>query len=393
MDESLIKDIIMEFEDAYEDIVNNINSLKILPGRKEYINVIIRKLHTMKGNFQMGGWNDLGNMIHKLETLMQQIRDQSITYHELFGSFIRLVLEEIKEMFSKYISSGKMPHELVFISNALDQVINPQPQERLEAIRLILKMLDPFHEVDYSSLTAQAPEEQVQTNSPQNLNPHTKISETPIQKSNPASSSILRTSESHLVRGIDLELDLRFFQEISLAVEHRLNSHPGKTQFILEIAMDINHRAGSKVPNDQLKAAVFLHDWGLSQLPTALLEKKEKLSPEETEKIRAHTQIAYEFLSKFPHWHKAAMILLQEQERPDGTGYPKGLKDDDICDGSKILSIVRAFEEIVHNRPYKQLSSRTVIAAIMKINQQSGLQFNEFWVDVFNNSIKALYSS
>jgi HD-GYP domain-containing protein (c-di-GMP phosphodiesterase class II) len=81
---------------------------------------------------------------------------------------------------------------------------------------------------------------------------------------------------------------------------------------------------------------------------------------------------------------------MQHHERTDGTGYPLGLKEDDICDGAKLLAIVDTYDAMTHSRAHndeKQLSKKE---AVIEINRSAKGQFSMQWVRLFNQAMTSL---
>lgn len=105
---------------------------------------------------------------------------------------------------------------------------------------------------------------------------------------------------------------------------------------------------------DWLCMAAMLHEIGCILLPEGLLLKAGKISDEERALIQMRPEFSYEIIKKLaPDCAEAAEIALQVHERPDGTGYPKGLSGDEIRLEAQILSAVEVFEALTHHRPYR----------------------------------------
>ena len=106
-----------------------------------------------------------------------------------------------------------------------------------------------------------------------------------------------------------------------------------------------------------IQVAGLLHDIGKAAVPAELLVKPSQLTAQEFELIKCHPQAGYDVLKDIPFTDSlgkdVAIIVLQHHERLDGTGYPQGLKDDEIEYESKILSVADIFEAISSHRPYR----------------------------------------
>jgi len=104
---------------------------------------------------------------------------------------------------------------------------------------------------------------------------------------------------------------------------------------------------------DGLRLAGLIHDIGKISIPSEILNKPGRLSEVEYNLIKTHSEIAYEILKHvdFP-WPIADMVL-QHHERLDGTGYPKGLKSDNILLEAKILAVADVVDAMAAHRPYR----------------------------------------
>ncbi len=106
---------------------------------------------------------------------------------------------------------------------------------------------------------------------------------------------------------------------------------------------------------DWLCLAALLHEVGCVRLPDGLLQKGGDIGDEGRELIRRRPEFSHEIIKELaPDYSEAAEIALQVHERPDGSGYPKGLKGDEISLEAQILGAVEVFEALTHNRPYRE---------------------------------------
>jgi putative nucleotidyltransferase with HDIG domain len=125
----------------------------------------------------------------------------------------------------------------------------------------------------------------------------------------------------------------------------------------------------------------FLHDIGKMAIPDAILRKPAKLTPEERAVMRTHTELGYQMIRKIPYLQEAAEIVYSHQEHFDGSGYPRGLRGEEIHIGARIFAVADTFDAITSNRPYRQ--ANTMEAARKEILRCSGSQFDPSIVDVF----------
>ena len=125
----------------------------------------------------------------------------------------------------------------------------------------------------------------------------------------------------------------------------------------------------------------FLHDIGKMAIPDAILRKPGALTPDEVGIMREHCYHGFQILRKIPFLQEACDIVYAHQERWDGTGYPRGLKGDEIPLGARIFSVADTLDAITSDRPYRPAQSLT--AAKEEIQRWSGRQFDPQVVTVF----------
>src|SRR5213596_1342792 len=125
----------------------------------------------------------------------------------------------------------------------------------------------------------------------------------------------------------------------------------------------------------------FLHDIGKMAIPDAILRKPGALTPEETEIMREHCFRGYQMLKKIPFLAEASEIVYSHQERYDGSGYPRGLKGDEIPLGARIFSIADTLDAITSDRPYR--AAQPITMARDEIVRFAGRQFDPDVVRTF----------
>src|SRR5229473_1928457 len=125
----------------------------------------------------------------------------------------------------------------------------------------------------------------------------------------------------------------------------------------------------------------FLHDIGKMAVPDAILRKPGKLTPDEILIMQEHCYHGYEILKKIPFLNEAAEIVYAHQERYDGTGYPRGLKGDQIPLGARMFSVADTLDAITSDRPYRPAQS--LAAARAEIARWSARQFDPEVVKMF----------
>jgi HD-GYP domain-containing protein (c-di-GMP phosphodiesterase class II) len=104
----------------------------------------------------------------------------------------------------------------------------------------------------------------------------------------------------------------------------------------------------------QLEVAALLHDIGKIGVPDAILKKPGKLTDEERTLMNKHPEYSWSILRLFPGLDKASLYALHHHESYDGLGYPGGLKGEEIPAGSRIVSVIDAYDAMISNRCYRK---------------------------------------
>ena len=128
-----------------------------------------------------------------------------------------------------------------------------------------------------------------------------------------------------------------------------------------------------------IELASTIHDVGKISIPVEILTKPAKLSNVEYLLIQTHAEAGYDIIKnvKFP-W-PIALLILQHHERMDGSGYPQGLKGDDILPGSRIIAVADVIEAMASRRPYRP--ELGIDAALAEIKQGRGTLYDPAVVD------------
>ncbi|QHS51322.1 HD domain-containing phosphohydrolase [Edaphobacter sp. 12200R-103] len=150
------------------------------------------------------------------------------------------------------------------------------------------------------------------------------------------------------------------------------------TAYTIELARSLG------VGRDELRTiarGAFLHDIGKIATPDAILLKPGRLDETETAIMREHCQRGYEMLRKIPFLCDAAEIVYAHQERYDGSGYPRGLRGNQIPLGARIFTIADTLDAMTSDRPYRK--GTTFATARAEIIRCSGTQFDPAIVNVY----------
>jgi len=130
-----------------------------------------------------------------------------------------------------------------------------------------------------------------------------------------------------------------------------------------------------------IEAAALLHDTGKIAIPEHILNKPGKLTAAEFEKMKLHAPIGAEILSSIEFPYPVVPIVRHHHENWDGTGYPDGLRGEDIPIGARILSVVDCFDALTSDRPYR--SRMTDEMAVRILMERRGTMYDAVVVDAF----------
>ncbi len=131
----------------------------------------------------------------------------------------------------------------------------------------------------------------------------------------------------------------------------------------------------------KLNYAALLHDIGKIGIKGSILNKKDKLTPEEYEEVKKHPEIGAKILQKVRYLHDIVPIVLYHHERWDGKGYPKGLKGEEIPLLSRIIAVADTFDAMRSDRPYRKALPLKMV--IREIRKNAGKQFDPKIAAVF----------
>jgi len=130
-----------------------------------------------------------------------------------------------------------------------------------------------------------------------------------------------------------------------------------------------------------LEIAALLHDIGKIGIPDAILNKPGRLTDEEYELMKKHPEYGWMVLRRMPGFERVSLLILHHHESFDGKGYPGGLSGEEIPIGSRIVSVIDAFDAMVSSRPYRQ--GLPLEEAARRLVQSSGTQFDPRVVERF----------
>lgn len=180
------------------------------------------------------------------------------------------------------------------------------------------------------------------------------------------------------------EAQVEILERLALAAEFRDDATQEHTQRVGDMSARLARRLG--LPDHQvslIRRAAPLHDLGKIAVPDSVLLKLGRLTHDEFELIKGHTQVGARILSgsRHPLLQLAEQIALTHHEHWDGSGYSPTFSGEDIPLVSRIVAVADVFDALTHARPYKK--AWPVAEAVAEIRRQRGRQFDPRVVDAF----------
>ena len=211
----------------------------------------------------------------------------------------------------------------------------------------------------------------------------------------PVSSPIVRArvrTHLSLVRVDELkQTRLQIVQRLGLAAEYKDNETGLHVIRMSHYSRILALAAGfSELAADDLLNAAPKHDVGKIGIPDAILQKNGKLDEAEWVVMRSHAQIGAEIIGEHPSGllQMARSIALTHHEKWDGSGYPNGLKGEEIPIAGRIVAIADVFDALTSVRPYKPAWSLEDTLAL--IQRESGKHFDPHLVELFLSQMPAI---
>lgn len=176
-------------------------------------------------------------------------------------------------------------------------------------------------------------------------------------------------------------LHLRTIEALSLAIDAKDHSTHDHLRRVRVYATEIGRELGlDETELEALRAAALLHDIGKLAVPEHILSKPGRLTPEEFEKLKIHPIVGAEILDRVQFPYPVVPIVLAHHEKWDGTGYPYGLKGEQIPLGARILSVVDCLDALASHRQYRRaLPLRDAMEVVV---HAAGTSFDPRVVDI-----------
>ena len=184
-------------------------------------------------------------------------------------------------------------------------------------------------------------------------------------------------------------LHLRTIEALALAIEakdHTTHDHLQRVRvYAIEVAKELGVTAGEM---EALHAAALLHDIGKLAVPEHIISKPGRLTPEEFEKMKIHPLVGAEILERVRFPYPVVPIVRAHHEKWDGSGYPFGLKGEEIPIGARILSSVDFLDAMASDRQYRR--ALPLEEVMKRLSAESGKSFDPKVVSVLERRYRQL---
>jgi len=176
-------------------------------------------------------------------------------------------------------------------------------------------------------------------------------------------------------------LHVRTIEALALSIEAKDQTTHDHLRRVRIYAIEIGKELGlSECELEALRAAALLHDIGKLAVPEHIISKPGKLTPEEFEKMKIHPVVGAEILERVQFPYPVVPVVRCHHERWDGTGYPSGLKGEDIPIGARILAAVDCLDALASDRQYRK--AVPLAKAMEIVRSEAGKSFDPRVVEV-----------
>lgn len=354
LDSDMLDDLLEEISELYQSSESTLIALEAEPADVELQRSLFRAIHTIKGDLGLVSFDPIIPLVSHVEDLLDYLRNGKIEYTSIMSDLVLLTMDRVEQFVEQVISAGVVEYDNELFDKLvtqIDQIIPDNIAEHQSLLSNAVLLLDP-------SLNIQTQQQ---------------------QESQPA----------HISTALEEELadDLEFFRQVMLPIERRSRYWSGRAERIAKLCLYINEVAGKPVPEEQLIAACYVHDFGMAFISHELLHKSEPLNPEERQILQEHIDGSARLLKHLPKWQQALKIVVQHHERSDGSGYPLGLKEHEICDGAKLLALADSYEALTHERAQIHHIKRPMRRAVIELNADADKLFSPVWIEHFNKAM------
>ncbi len=339
---NLDREIIYDFKNC---LIENVEDIEFCISKldtnedPDLIDELFRAMHSLKGNCRMVLLLPFVYITHELEEIVSEMRDDQRHYHHLYGSIFISVITIIEKMTIQLIEqaecSGEMLEKLdVMIKKVRNAKANATSDDLIAAEEVLSELI----------VLQEAPL------APSEMAVQEPVSPPPERLDNISAETAIEKPIQNRAPIVESNSNLLFFQKLSKQLDNLSIYRHGRTQEVLELCLALNEKLREVVDEKQLTAAAYIHDFGMAFVSAVILNKQQKLSKEELTIIHEHVNHGRDLLINVDGWQQAAIIVEQHHERYDGTGYPNGLKENEINPGAVMLALADTYCAITNER-------------------------------------------
>lgn len=359
IDDDIKAELMEAFSDLYLDIEETLAQLKHGESQED-LNSLFRHIHTIKGNAAIVQLHQVVNYTHALEEVMGCLRSRKYALTTPLSDIVHVAVDRLRDLHLRELYNDHF--ENLYENELTACFVDLAQADEYQVNEICLRTLNDI-------IDGVTPE----------------IHENPSPLTVPQTTNLeCFTAPTNLSQQ---KFDLIFFKDLAKQVDGRSQYWQGRSEAIHDWALKMNALRGTAVDPTQLSAAAYMHDVGMTFIPSTILAKKGTLTEDEITQIKQHPVLGYNFLIRIPGWNEAATIVLEHHERIDATGYPLGNNGAIIHEGAKILAIIDAFFSIINGRA-DRTHRKSMVRAVSELNARVGTQFDESWVETFNEMLR-----
>ncbi|MDM7859442.1 HD domain-containing phosphohydrolase [Alteromonas sp. ASW11-36] len=369
LDDEILGDLMEEIQELYEASEQTLIELELRPEDNELQRSLFRSVHTIKGDLGLVSFSPMIPILQHVEDLLDYLRKGQIAYTSTMSDLVLITMDKVKTFVEQCMNQGKAPydgdmHDRLVAAIAKIQPDNQAMHEKLLANAVLI--LDPSLDLGGDNDDGDS--------------------------SAKPSSAAAMIGNTGIPKDLSSEKqqDILFFRDLMKAIERRSKYWEGRGDRIAKLASYVNKASGYLVDADQLAVACYTHDFGMAFMPLKLLNKTDKYSEIEFNLMRSHVYKSSRLLEHLDEWDGARKIVMQHHERVDGSGYPLGIKEKDMCEGAKLLAILDAYDAMTHSRAHNGEAKYSKKDAVIAINREAKGQYSVKWLRIFNQAMTAL---
>lgn len=357
LEHDILHDLKEEIFELYEASLQTLVELELVPQDNEMQRALFRSVHTIKGDLGLVGFTPMIEVLQYLEDILDMLRKGDISYSNALHDLVVRLLDKVTAFVDECVSNGSAQYD----------------KDAIDATSAIIKKFDVAKPQEHEHLLKQAIEIYsggVDELASEGFKNAIEIAKTGVPKNIPP----------------EKQTDLLFFRELMRPIEKRAGLPEGRGDKIAALALYINSLSDTPIAEDQLAVACYIHDFGLAFMPEEVVKKPAELTTMEQNLLRSHVYKSTRLLEHLPAWDEARKIIMQHHEMKDGSGFPLGLKNDNISEGAKLLSIIDTYINLtLAAKP--DVAVMTEVEAIIAINTGYKQVFSGKWLRLFNKGM------